>query len=157
MSAPTPPRPDGAPDGAPDSGTGTARRPWQLAVVVLLVLLEAAALVGLGAAWLVDLVTGGAQSPGATAFLALFALGVGAFLALAARGLWQGRRWGRSPVMTWQVLLVVLGLGWLGTALSEGAGAVVAAVLVVLVVALVVAVGLLLPPVVAVTARGRVS
>ncbi|GEL95205.1 hypothetical protein [Cellulomonas composti] len=127
------------------------RRPALLALVCLLILLESAMLVGLGVAWFVDLVTGGVQSPGATAFLAVFVLGIGALLVAAARGLWQGRRWGRAPVMTWQVLLVVLALGWLSTALAEGASTVVVAVVAVLVVAFVVGVGLLLPPVVSAT------
>jgi hypothetical protein len=117
-----------------------------LVVVCALVLLQAGLLVGLAVAWVVGLVRGGSQLPGATVFLVLFAAGVAAVLALAARGLWAGRRWARSPVMTWQVLLVVMSAGWLGveTALWTVG---------VLVSALVVAAGLLLPAVVAVTAE----
>lgn len=121
-----------------------ATRPPLLAVVCLLTLLEAALAAGLGIAWAADLVTGGAAAPGATAFLALFALGIACLLAACARGLWRGRRWARSPVMTWQVLLVVLAVGWLGAEVTVWA-------VLVLAVALAVGIGLLLPPVVAAT------
>jgi ABC-type multidrug transport system permease subunit len=117
-----------------------------LLVVCLLVLVEALAFVGLGVAWLVDLVRNGAELPGAVVFLVVFCLAVAALLGFCARGLWNHRRWARSPVITWQVFLVVLALGWLGVEVSVWGVAVV-------VVALVVGIGLLLPSVVAVTAR----
>jgi hypothetical protein len=122
----------------------TDRRPPVLLLVCVLVVLEAAAFVGLGSAWAVDLVRGTAQLPGATAFLALFGLGIGLLLGLAARALWRGRRWARSLVMMWQILLVVLSLGWLGTGVSVWG-------VVVLVVSVAIAIGLLLPAVVRVT------
>ncbi len=127
-----------------DEATTGGRRPWQLATVCVLVLLEAATLVGLAAAFVADLVRGNTQAPGATIFMAAFALGIAALLVAAARALWAGRRWGRSPVMTWQVLLVVMSIGWL----TSGASL---ALLAVLVVALGVGVGLVLPVVVAAT------
>ena len=65
-------------------------------------------------------------------------------LVLAVRGLWAGRRWARSPVMTWQVLLVVMAVGWLSSDPAWWA-------ILVLVSALLIGVGLLLPPVVAAT------
>ncbi len=122
------------------------RRPAVLAVVCGLVLIQAGLLVGLASAWVVDLVQGQSRLPAATVFLALFALGVAAVLVLGVRGLWSGRRWARSPVMTWQVLLVVLSIGWLGVEVAPWAVGV-------LVSALVVGVGLVLPSVVAVTAE----
>jgi len=115
-----------------------------LAVLCVLVVLQAGALVGMAVAFVTDLVRGVSELPGATVFLAVFALGVAAVLVLAARGLWAGRRWARSPVMTWQVLLVVMSVGWFS---ADPAWWVVA----VLLSALVVGVGLLLPPVVAAT------
>jgi hypothetical protein len=121
-------------------------RPAVLAVVCGLVLIQAGLLVGLASAWVVDLVQGQSRLPAATVFLALFALGVAAVLLLGVRGLWSGRRWARSPVMTWQVLLVVLSIGWLGVEVAPWAVGV-------LVSALVVGVGLVLPSVVAVTAE----
>ena len=120
------------------------RRPPVLLLVCVLVVLEAAAFVGLGFAWAADLVRGRAELPGATLFLAVFGVGIGLLLALAARALWRGRRWARSLVMMWQILLVVLSLGWIGTGVSVWG-------VVVLVVSAVIAVGLLLPAVVRVT------
>jgi hypothetical protein len=124
----------------------TDRRPVALLVVCLLVVLEAAAFLGLGVAWTADVVRGAATMPGASLFLAAFGVGIALLLVLAARGLWRGRRWARSPVIMWQILLVVLAVGWLGAEPTAWA-------VVVLVVALAIGVGLLLPPVVAVTAR----
>jgi len=105
-----------------------------LVVVCVLVLLEAALLVGVGIAFGTELVRG-ATVPGAGAFLLAFMLGVAAVLVASSRGLWQGRRWSRSPVLTWQLLLVVLAIGWLGVESTWWAG-------LVLVVAVVVGVGL---------------
>jgi hypothetical protein len=122
----------------------TGRRPVALVVLCGLILLQAGLLVGLAGAWVLDLVRGAVQLPAATVFLVLFALGVAAVLALSARGLWSGRRWARSPVMTWQVLLVVMAVGWLGSDASPW-------VVAVLVSAIAVGVGLLLPSVVAAT------
>jgi len=93
-------------------------------------------------------VRGAATMPAASLFLAAFGIGIALLLLLAARGLWRGRRWARSPVITWQILLVVLSLGWLGADPSVWAVAV-------LVVATLVGVGLLLPSVVAVTTPPR--
>ncbi|UJP41817.1 hypothetical protein F1D97_14830 [Cellulomonas palmilytica] len=115
-----------------------------LAVVCLLTLLEAAAAVGLSVAWVSDLVRGVSVRPAATVFLVVFGLTVALVLVASARGLWRGRRWARSPVMTWQIMLVVLSLGWVGADPAPWAWGV-------LVVALVVGVGLLLPSVVAAT------
>lgn len=123
------------------------RRPAPLVAVCALTVLEAAAFAGLGVAWLTDVVTGRAQMPGASAFLAVFALGVAALLAWGARGLWRGQRWARSLVMAWQVLLVVLSIGWLSSQVTPWAVAV-------LLVAVAVGVGLLLPSVVAATVPG---
>jgi hypothetical protein len=126
----------------------TDRRPAALLVVCLLVIVEAAAFLGLAVAWTVDVVRGSATMPGASLFLAAFGAGVAALLVLAARGLWRGRRWARSPVVMWQILLVVLAIGWLR---SEPTGWAVT----VLVVAVLIGVGLLLPGVVPTTPRSR--
>lgn len=125
-----------------------ARRPRALLVVCLLVLLEAAALGGLAGAFVVDLVRG-AELPGPTAFLAVFLLAVAAVLVLAARALGRGRRWARSPVLTWQLLLLVMAVGWFSAEPSPWAAAVV-------LVAVLVGAGLLLPSVVAATTGPRV-
>jgi len=141
--AASPTGPDRASRPAHEPPTAPAR-PALLAVVCLLTLLEAAAAFGLGVAWAADLVRGAAQSVGATTFLVVFALGIAVLLAASARGLWRGRRWARSPVMTWQVLLIVLGVGWVGADPAPWTWGVLA-------VALVVAVGLFVPAVVAAT------
>jgi hypothetical protein len=109
-----------------------------------LVLLQAGLAVGLAAAWAVDVLRGESRLPGASVFLALFAVGVALVLAGCVRGLWRGRRWARSPVMTWEILLVVMSFGWLG---SDPAPWVVG----VLASAVLAGVALLLPPVVAAT------
>ncbi len=119
------------------------RAPRLLAPLCLLVLLEAALLVGLGVAFAVEIVRG-SQVVGAMAFLVVFALAVAAVLALSARGLWRGRRWARSPVLTWQLFLVVLAVGWLQVEATGWAAGILA-------VALAVAIGLLTPGVVAAT------
>ena len=123
-----------------------SRRPTSLAVLCVLVVLESVVVAGMGVAFTVDLVRGVTQVPAATVFLVLFCAGVTALLVAAARGLWQGRRWARSPVMTWQILLVVLAVGWLGVEASVWAAAVLA-------VAVAVGVLLVLPPVVAATTQ----
>ncbi|VEH33797.1 Uncharacterised protein [Cellulomonas fimi] len=102
----------------------------------------------MGVAFLVDLVRGRTVIPAATVFLVVFCAGVATLLVLAARALWNGRRWARSPVMTWQVLLVVLSVGWLQVEMTPWALAVLA-------VAVVLGVLLLLPQVVAATSQTR--
>lgn len=131
--------------GAPRLGPVTPR-PRLLAVTCVLVLLESVVVAGLGIAFVVSLVRGATALAAPTAFLVVFCAGVTTLLVLAARGLWAGRRWARSPVMMWQVLLVVLALGWLGQEVTAWAVAV-------LVVAVAVGVLLLLPPVVAATTQ----
>ena len=126
----------------------TDRRPPVLLVVCLLVTVEAAAFLGLGVAWTADVVRGAAAMPAASLFLAAFGAGVALLLLLAARGLWRGRRWARSPVVMWQILLAVLAIGWLTADPTLWA-------VVVLLVAVVTGVGLLLPSAVAATARGQ--
>lgn len=133
---------------SPTPASARPNRPVALAVVCLVTLLEAAAAVGLAVAWASDLVRGVSVRPAATVFLIVCGLGVALVLAASARGLWRGRRWARSPVMTWQIMLVVLSVGWLGVETSVWAWGV-------LVAAVAVGVGLLLPAVVAVTTAPR--
>ncbi|MBU5423995.1 hypothetical protein KQI48_15105 [Cellulomonas hominis] len=111
-----------------------------------LVLVQAVALLGVAVALVVGLVRG-TSLPGPVAFMAVLALGVAALLAGAARALLGGHRWGRAPVLTVQILLVVLAVGWLGSGVA-------AWFVVVLVLAVVTAVLVVVPPVVAWTAGG---
>lgn len=103
MTATPPPVPQPRPAAAP----GPVR------VLAALVLLQAVGLVAATVA-LVVLLVRGTELPAPMAFLAVLAAGVAALLGGAARALLQGHRWGRAPVMTVQILLVVLAVGWLG-------------------------------------------
>jgi hypothetical protein len=122
-----------------------SRRPALVVAVCVLVLLEAALFAGLGVAYLVDAVRGATDLVGATVFLALFFVAIAALLVLCVRGLWRGRRWARSPVVTWQVLLLVLALA----AMSSGVSTLVSVGILVLAGAILI--GLFLPSVHAAT------
>lgn len=123
-----------------------ARPPAAVRALSALVLVQAVALLGVAVALVVGLVRG-TSLPGPVAFMAVLALGVAALLAGAARALLGGHRWGRAPVLTVQILLVVLAVGWLGSGVA-------AWFVVVLVLAVVTAVLVVVPPVVAWTAGG---
>ena len=45
-----------------------------------------------------------------TTVLALIFLGIVALLFAAVRALYHGRRWGRGPVVTWQLLVLAIGV-----------------------------------------------
>lgn len=119
-------------------------RPALLLVACGLVLLEALALVAAAVAGVVVLLRG-ADAPAVAGFLVVLALGAALLLASAARALWGGRRWGRGPVLTAQVLLVVVAATLWGAGAGPAAGAGVA-------LGLLVAVAVLAPPVVRATA-----
>jgi len=69
----------------------------------VLVLIEAVVLVGMAVVFVVDVVRG---VPDLLAVLALavFFVGFALMLAGSVRALWRGQRWGRGPLVTWQVL-----------------------------------------------------
>ena len=115
-------------------------------VLCALVLAQGLALVTIAVGLVVALVRG-SDLPGPVVFLIVLAVGLAALMVGAARALLRGRRWARSPVMTVQVLLVVLAGGWLGVEIAAWSVGV-------LVLAVVTAVLLLLPPVVAWTTGG---
>ena len=87
--------------------------PPTVRLVVALVALEAAAALAGAVAGVVVLIRG-AQLPGAAAGLVVLAVGLAAGLGWAGVALGRGgRRWARSPVLSWQFLLGVLALaGW---------------------------------------------
>lgn len=118
-----------------------AAAPGAVRLLAGLVLLQALAVAVIAVALVVALVRG-TSMPGPVVFLTLLAAGVAAVLGGAGRALLRGHRWGRSPVMTVQILLVVLAVGWLGVEVAVWS---------VVVLALAVVVGALLvtPPVVA--------
>ncbi|SFK55259.1 hypothetical protein [Cellulomonas sp. KH9] len=133
-----------APPRAPRQDQGA--RPALLAVACVLVLVEVIALLVAAGAGVLALTRG--DDAGPVLFLVALALGAAALLAAAARGLWSGLRWGRGPVLTAQIMVVITAATW------WGAGGGVRA-LVPLVVALAVVVGVLSPRVVAVTSGRR--
>src|SRR5690606_32488483 len=101
----------------------------------VLVLLEALVLVGFAVAWIVSLVRGTAAYPQAVAGLAVFALLVAGLLWSCARGVLAAKAWTRAPVVTFQLLLGIMGAEWVrGDAPLLGILAVVVAVLVVVLV-----------------------
>jgi hypothetical protein len=108
------------------------------------VLLEGVVMAGLAVFVVTVLVSGASQLPGAMAFLAGFCALIAAVLIASARALMNGKRWARSPVITWQVLVAVMGVGWYGA--EQTVGTAVALVAATAVVTL-----LLLPSVVATT------
>lgn len=73
-------------------------------------LAQVAALAGFGITFLVDLARGVDLSVGAVLGMAAFALGTAALLLVCVRALWLHRRWARGPVITWQLLMVAVGL-----------------------------------------------
>jgi hypothetical protein len=92
---------------APSETPSFRRRSTALRAVVAAVLLEALILVGVAVFFVVEIFIARPADAVAAAVIAALALLLGAFLALCARALWAGRRWGRSPVITWQLLMVL--------------------------------------------------
>lgn len=87
-----------------------ARPPFPLLLALLLVLVEVGALVALSVGMLVEVLGGRTVTTGVTAVLAVIFLGLVALLLVAVRALHQGRRWGRGPVVTWQLLVLAIGV-----------------------------------------------
>lgn len=76
----------------------------------LLVLVEAAALAALAGSMLVEVSAGGSQLVGPTVVMALMFIGIGLVLGLGARAVVAGRRWARGMLITWQLLMVAVGV-----------------------------------------------
>ena len=104
-------------------------RPVLLTLAVALVLLQCLGLAVLAIGGLGALFGGGLQEGSAPGVgqdgaaiemvtivtLAVVLLGLAVLLVAAARGLWQGKRWGRAPIITWQILLILVAAnGWAG-------------------------------------------
>lgn len=90
-------------------------RPLPLRVGLALVLLEAVALVLLGIGVVVASLLDQGDMLGANAGVLVVLILIGGFLFLGARGLWQGKRWGRGPVITWQLLQFAVAITSWGT------------------------------------------
>lgn len=82
-----------------------ARPPVPLVLACAVLALQVVALVVSAVVFLLDMVRGLAPDVVATLVLTVFFLGLAALLAGAARALWRGRRWGRAPVLTVELLL----------------------------------------------------
>lgn len=118
------------------------RPPLPLLLALLLVLVEVGALGALTGGMLVELLSGNTLEPFFTTVTALIFLAIIALLLAGVRALYRGRRWGRGPVITWQLLVLAIGVSQAATLTWWLVG-----LLVVLPVAT--TVGLLLPPSVA--------
>lgn len=93
----------------PDGG-----RPLLLRVALGLVLLEAVGLAAFGLWTFVELATAGFADAGMSIGVTVALVGFAALLVAAARALWLGRRWGRGPVVTWQLLQFAVGASAIG-------------------------------------------
>ena len=82
-------------------------RPWRR-LAAGLTLLEALPALGLAALYLGELVTSRATVVRNAIMLFVMLGAVGVWLVLVARGLLAGRRWARSPAVTWQILLLAV-------------------------------------------------
>lgn len=103
--------------------------------------MEALALLAVAAATVRAALSGDVTSVGLSAGVSVLAVATAVLLLAAGRALAQGRRWGRAPVLTWQLLQ----LGVAVPALQSDRALVPLALLA---ASVVVAVGLFLPPVV---------
>jgi hypothetical protein len=117
-----------------------------LLLALVLTGLEALVLIGVAVWSVVDMVRGGfdgaAVSIALTVVLLLFVL----LLLVGINALWQGRRWGRGPVLTWQLIQLAIALGAIGIAP-------LGAILPTIAISVAVGIGLLLPASVRATSR----
>lgn len=91
------------------------RRPRSIVLAVLGLLLEVVAIVVAAGFLAAELVAGRAVQPGPTLATAVFAVLLATLLGAATSAVWAGRRWGRGPVITWQVLQGAVALSQVGS------------------------------------------
>ena len=91
-------------------------RPPLLVIALIVVALQVAGLAVLAIGSLGGLLVVAGAEQVTIVTLAVVLLGLAALVGVAGWGLWQGRRWGRGPVVTWQLLLIAVGASGLGGA-----------------------------------------
>ncbi len=111
--------------------------------ILVVVVLEAAAMITFAGAVLVELVSGRSTNVGVGVFVVVFFLGLAWLLVGCVRALWRGRRRGRSPVAGWQIFQGIIGV----SLLTGGSPAAVLGGLVLLLLAVGVLLGLMTRPV----------
>lgn len=122
------------------------RRNLPLLAALVLAGLEAVALVVAAVYAAVSTVRDGFDGAGVSIALVVVLLLFAGLLVLGVQALWHGRRWGRGPVATWQLLQVATALGAMGIAPPW-------LIYPAVVVSLLVLVALLLPSSIAATSR----
>src|SRR5690625_3094238 len=99
--------------GTNDAGRG---RPVLLVVALVLVGVQVLTLVVLAVGGLGGIVSAPAATQINIVTLAVVLLGLAVLIGAAGWALWQGRRWGRGPVVTWQLLVLAVAFTALGEA-----------------------------------------
>lgn len=89
-------------------------RPVLLTVALVLVGLQVLGLTVLAIGGLGGLLGAASLEQVTIVTLAVVLLGLALLVGAAGWGLWQGKRWGRGPVVTWQLLLLAVGVSGLG-------------------------------------------
>lgn len=117
-----------------------------LLVALVLAGLEALLLVVAGVWSLVTMVQEGFTQVPLSIALALVLMLFALLLVVGMNALWKGRRWGRGPVLTWQLLQAAIALGVIGMSPAWVVYPAIGA-------SVLVGVGLLLPASVAATSR----
>lgn len=123
--------------------------PWRnLPLLIALVVagLEGLVLVGAAVWSIVSTARAGFEDAAVAVALAVFMLLFVGLLVLGIHALWLGRRWGRGPVLTWQLIQAAIAFSVIGIGPPW-------AVYPTIVASVVVGVGLLLPASVAATSR----
>lgn len=122
-----------------------------LTLAIVLLALEALALVAAAIAYVIRMLEGDAESISGSLFAVAMVLAIAAVVALGCRALARGRRWGRGVAFTWQIFQVTVAVGVISGAGSVTAKGIVWVAFAVLLMSLVVIVALLLPKVIAAT------
>ncbi len=89
--------------------------PWPLVAALVGVLVEAIALAVAAVVLVAEVALGRAEAIASTVATGVFAAVLAVVLAAGARALWRGRRWGRGPLVTWQVLQGAVALSQVGS------------------------------------------